>query len=192
MSVQIVSFSRLKSLYMSLYPRYLIHWLTHCCCSNIYLVNISSYYMDNHDFIELGWIWLQWIEAHCCSVTNLCPTLCDSMDGSTPGFLVLHCLLEYAQTHVHWVSDVIQPSHPLLPPSPLANLRLVMHLVFGKYMNIRDWGNIAVTSRTLFQPLICWFRDAYPFRSFISPSFSYLLIHLYWIHWVPIIYHIPY
>ena len=105
---------------MSLYPRYLIHWLTHCCCSNIYLVNISSYYMDNHDFIELGWIWLQWIEAHCCSVTNLCPTLCDSMDGSTPGFLVLHCLLEYAQTHVHWVSDVIQPSHPLLPPSPLA------------------------------------------------------------------------
>ena len=120
MSVQIVSFSRLKSLYMSLYPRYLIHWLTHCCCSNIYLVNISSYYMDNHDFIELGWIWLQWIEAHCCSVTNLCPTLCDSMDGSTPGFLVLHCLLEYAQTHVHWVSDVIQPSHPLLPPSPFA------------------------------------------------------------------------
>ena len=105
MSVQIVSFSRLKSLYMSLYPRYLIHWLTHCCCSNIYLVNISSYYMDNHDFIELGWIWLQWIEAHCCSVTNLCPTLCDSMDGSTPGFLVLHCLPEFAQIHVHWIGD---------------------------------------------------------------------------------------
>ena len=42
------------------------------------------------------------------------------MDWSTPGFLVLHYLLEFAQTHAHWVLDVIQSSHPLLPPSPLA------------------------------------------------------------------------
>ena len=50
-----------------------------------------------------------------CLVTNertLCPTLCDPMDCSTPGFPVLHHLLEYAQTHVHWVGDDIQPSHP--------------------------------------------------------------------------------
>ena len=39
---------------------------------------------------------------------------------STPGFFVLHHLLEFAQTHIHWVSDAIQPSHPLSPPSPLA------------------------------------------------------------------------
>ena len=54
----------------------------------------------------------------CCSVTKLCPALCDPMDCSTPGFVVLHHLLEFAQTHVHWVSDVIQPSHPLSSPSP--------------------------------------------------------------------------
>ena len=42
------------------------------------------------------------------------------MNCSMPGFPVLHYLLEFAQTHVHWVSDAIQPSHPLLPASPLA------------------------------------------------------------------------
>ena len=52
----------------------------------------------------------------CCSVTKLCPTLCNSMDWSTPGFPVLHYLPEFVQTHVHWVGDAIQPSHPLLPP----------------------------------------------------------------------------
>ena len=55
-----------------------------------------------------------------CSLAKLCPTLCDTMDCSTPGFLVLHYLPELAQTHVHWVSDVIQPSHPLLSLSPPA------------------------------------------------------------------------
>ena len=54
------------------------------------------------------------------SVTQSCPTLWDPMDCSTPGFPVFHYLLEFAQTHVHWVSDAIQPSHPLSPPSPLA------------------------------------------------------------------------
>ena len=42
------------------------------------------------------------------------------MDSSTPGSSVLHCLLEFTQTHVHWVSDAIQPFHPLSPPSPFA------------------------------------------------------------------------
>ena len=52
------------------------------------------------------------------SVTQSCPTLCDPIDCSTPGFPVHHPLLELAQTHVHWVSDAIQPSHSLLSPSP--------------------------------------------------------------------------
>ena len=43
-------------------------------------------------------------------------------DCSTPGFPVLHYLPEFAQTHVHWVEDAIQPSHPLLPPSPLPSI----------------------------------------------------------------------
>ena len=56
------------------------------------------------------------------SVTQSCPTLCNSMDCSTPGFPVPHYLLELAQTHVHWISGAIQPSHPLLPPSPAFSL----------------------------------------------------------------------
>ena len=54
----------------------------------------------------------------CCSVIQLCPTLCDPMDSSTPGFPFLHHLPELTQTHVHWVGDAIQPSHPLSSPSP--------------------------------------------------------------------------
>ena len=54
------------------------------------------------------------------SVTQSCPILCDPMDCSTPGLPVHHQLLEFTQTHLHWVSDAIQPSHPLLSPSPPA------------------------------------------------------------------------
>ena len=54
------------------------------------------------------------------SVTQSGPTLCDPMDYSTPGFPVHHKLPELAQTHVHPVGDAIQPSHPLLSPSPPA------------------------------------------------------------------------
>ena len=51
-------------------------------------------------------------------VTQSYPTLCDPLDCSTPGFPVHHQLPELAQTHVHLASDAIQPSHPLLSPSP--------------------------------------------------------------------------
>ena len=61
--------------------------------------------------------------CHCCSVAKLC---CDPMDCSTPSFPVHHYLLEFAQTHVRWVDDIIQPSHPLSSPSPLA-LSLSQH-----------------------------------------------------------------
>ena len=53
-------------------------------------------------------------------VSQSCPTLCNPMNLSTPGLPVHHQLPELTQTHVHWVSDVIQPSHPLLSPSPPA------------------------------------------------------------------------
>ena len=56
----------------------------------------------------------------CFSVTKLCPTLCNPLACSTPDFPVLHYLLEFAQTHVRWVSDAIQPSHPLSHPFPPA------------------------------------------------------------------------
>ena len=52
------------------------------------------------------------------SVVQSCPNLCDPMDCSTPGFPVLHQFPELTQTHVHHVGDAIQPSNPLLSPSP--------------------------------------------------------------------------
>ena len=54
------------------------------------------------------------------SVAQSCPTLCNSMNRSTPGLPVHHQLPEFTQTHVHRVGDAIQPSHPLSFPSPPA------------------------------------------------------------------------
>ena len=73
----------------------------------------------------------------CCSVTQSCLTHCDPMDCSTWGFPVLHHLPELAQSHVHWVGDAIQPSHPLLSASrpafslsgPFLMSRLFVHQV---------------------------------------------------------------
>ena len=56
----------------------------------------------------------------CCSVAKSCPTLCNPMNCSTPALHVLLYLPEFAQTHVHWVSNAIQPPHPLSSPSPPA------------------------------------------------------------------------
>ena len=56
----------------------------------------------------------------CCSVAKSCPTFCKPLDCSTLDFPVLHCLPEFAQSHVYWVNDAIQPSHPLSSPSPPA------------------------------------------------------------------------
>ena len=58
--------------------------------------------------------------VHFSSVTQSCPTLCDPMNRSMPGLPVHHQLPEFIQTHVHQVSDAIQPSHPLSSPSPPA------------------------------------------------------------------------
>ena len=66
------------------------------------------------------------------SVAQLCPTLCDPMSCSTPGLPVQHQLPEPTQTHVHWVGDVIQPSHPLSSPSPPA-------LNLSQYQGLFKW-----------------------------------------------------
>ena len=59
----------------------------------------------------------------CCAVAQSCPTRPNPKDCSTPGAPVLHSLSEFAQTHVHWVGDAIQSSHPLSSPSrPSFNL----------------------------------------------------------------------
>ena len=64
--------------------------------------------------------WRIYSNIQLSSVAQSCPTLCDPMDHSTPDFPVYHQLLELAQTHIHWASDAIQPSHPLSSPSPPA------------------------------------------------------------------------
>ena len=70
------------------------------------------------------WLKEQWVMiSKFSSVTQSCPTLCDPMDCSMPGLPIHHQLLEFTQTHVHWVGDAIQASHPLLSPSlPTFNL----------------------------------------------------------------------
>ena len=70
----------------------------------------------------------------CCSVTDACLTLCDPIDSSIPGFPVLHHLPEFAQTHVHWVCDAVQPSYPLLPPS-LSALNLSQHQGLSQWIS---------------------------------------------------------
>ena len=71
---------------------------------------------------EYGVYIRQWycMDIQFSSVTQSCPTLCDPMNRSTPGLAVHHHLPEFTQTHVHQVSDAIQPSHPLSSPSPPA------------------------------------------------------------------------
>ena len=76
------------------------------------------------------------------SVAQSCPTLCNSMDHSMLGFLVLHQLPELSQAHIHRVSDTIQPSHPLSSLSPFAfnpsqqqgfSKESVLHIRWPKY-----------------------------------------------------------
>ena len=76
--------------------------------------------MARVNIVILGISELKWTETQFCSV---CLTLWDPMDCSTPGLSVYHQLQEFTQTHIHWVSDDIQPSHTLLSPSrPAFNL----------------------------------------------------------------------
>ena len=67
------------------------------------------------------------------SVTQSCPTLCDSMNRSMPGLPVHHQLPEFIQTHVHQVSDAIQPSHPLSSTSPAPNP--------SQHQSLFQWAN---------------------------------------------------
>ena len=72
-----------------------------------------------HSFLELSVRRVNFsTSVQFSSVAQLCLTLCNIMDCSMPGLPVHHQLPEFTQTHVHWVIDTIQPSHPLSSPSP--------------------------------------------------------------------------
>ena len=88
-----------------------------------------GFYLTPMLYLNLLSFKLENLGSHCCClVAKLCLTLCDAMICSTPGFPVLHCPLKFAQTHVHWVGDAIQPSHSLSPlllvPSIFPSIRV--------------------------------------------------------------------
>ena len=89
------------------------------------------------------------------SVTQLCPTLCDPIDHHTPNLPFHHQLPEFTQTHVHWVGDAIQPSHPLCPllllPSVFPSIRVFSN---ESFLLIR-WLRFVEFSAFLF--LSVWF-----------------------------------
>ena len=96
-------------------------------CNSVGLTE-GRYYSSDGDpewksqslFQEKGLSTGNWLHSSVqfCSVTQLCPTLCDPVDCRTPGLPVHHELPEFTQTKVHWVCDAIQPSHPLSSSSP--------------------------------------------------------------------------
>ena len=106
-----------------------------CIYNHIFFIHSS---VDGH----LGCFHVLAVAFQFRSVIQSCPTLCDPMNCSMPGFPVHHQLPELAQTHVHSVNDAIQPSHPLLSPSPPAfnpsRIRVfsnesVLHIRWPKY-----------------------------------------------------------
>ena len=89
------------------------------CVYNVYTK------LAKHSYLKESLIWISkfskiLLHIQFSSVAQLCLTLCGSMNRSTPGLPVHHRLLEFTQTHVHWVGDAIQPPHPQSAPSPSA------------------------------------------------------------------------
>ena len=118
----------------------------------------------------------------CCSVAPPCLTLCHPMDCSMPSFSVFHHLLELAQTYVHWVSDVIQPSHPrrplLLLPSIFPSIR-----VFSNKSALCAWWpkywslNFSISPSNEYSGLISFRIDLFDFLA-VQGILKSLLQHL--------------
>ena len=114
-------------------------------------------------------IWSLWIgSVQFSSVAQLCPTLCNHMDCSTPGFPVQYQLLKLTQTHVHWVGNVIQPSHLLSSPLLLSSI----------FPSIRVFSNKPVLP-------IQW--PKWSFSCSISPSNEYSGLISFRIDWLDLL-----
>ena len=119
------------------------------CLKNVYLGSVWCFFL-----IRL-WSWISSRNrTQFSSVAQLCPTLYNSMDCSTPGFPVHHQLPEFAQTHVHQVSDATQP-HPLSSPSPPP-----FHL--SQHQGLFQWVSLYI-----------WWPKYWSFSFSISPSNEY-------------------
>ena len=109
------------------------------------------------------------------SVAQLCPTLYNPMNHSTPGLPVHHQLPEFTQTHVHWVSDAIQSSHPPSSPSPPA-LSLSQHQGLFQWVKLfpsggQSTGVSASTSVIQWTPRTMWICVD-PHRSLLTLAYS--------------------
>ena len=119
------------------------------------------------------------------SVQSLsCVWLCDPMDCSAPGFPVLHYLPEFAETHVHWVDDAIQPSYSLSSPSPPA-FSLSQHQGLSQWVSsLHQVGLVCSFSSSLrykfrllnwFPPLMCAFIIVnFPLRTSFAISYNFV------------------
>jgi len=111
--------------------------------------------------------WKQWVltSGFCYRlVTQSYPILCDPMDRSTPGFPVLQHLLEFAQTHVHWVGNAIQPSHPchplLLLPSIFPSIRVFSNKWALRIRWPKDWSfSVSISPSNEYSGLISFRID---------------------------------
>ena len=124
---------------------------------NIYSIKKESTY--------ILWRRGSWNRCCCCSVTKLCLTLCDPMNCSTPGFPVLYYLLEFAQTHFHWL---VMPSNHLI----LCHLLLLLPSIFP---SIRVFSNESA--------LFIWWPKYWSFSFSISPSSEYSGLISFRIDW---------
>ena len=93
---------------------FLVGWL--CWYGTSEYIGLTVIRFRGHEGGSLWW------DFCCCSVIQSCPSLWNPMDCSTPGFPVLHHLLELAQSHVRWVGDAVQLSCPLLSRSPPSSI----------------------------------------------------------------------
>ena len=132
----------------------------------------------------------------CCSGAQWCPTLCDPPDCSMPSFSVLHYLPEFVKTHVHWVSDAIQPNHPSPPDlnvtaSGSFSSELALCIRWPKYCSFNfsispsneysglisfrmDWFDLLAVQGTLKSLLQCHSSKA----SILWSSDIFLIVHL--------------
>ena len=158
-------------------PKYVFFSPLQYCCKQGYLCSIcltfffNVSYTNYHNYmcflIVNKLVFLsRFFVCMFSSVAQLCPTLHNPMNRSTPGLPVHHQLPEFTQTHIHWVSDAIQPFHPLSFPSPPA-------LNLSQHQGVFQWvSSLHQVAKVL------------DFSFSISPSNEYSIHPLGWTGWI--------